>query len=221
MRRLRVQLLPTFHLFVPSVKKSSYRLPEIVETAKDTLTLVDRKFNQGQGHPLHDGLNIAVMEDIQLVHPKLIPSFRSYGLALEYEIQVDVWGECAGHEFSGIACREKVQVVSGWSATASPGSTLPAESDDRPEYHELDSVARHELGGQGPRRWLPGGDGAPEYDDDYTTSATALHGLDANRSPKRSCIVNPFELPTRLDYLDQLLASHSHHIRATPRQPLR
>lgn len=164
MRRLRVQLLSTFTIYVPPTQKRNYRTVEILETNKDALTLVDRKFDGGEGHLLDEGFNISVMEDIQLAHPKLVPSFRSYGMSQEYELQVEVWGECAKSEFLGIACKESVQVVSAWSAAVQPGAAPPAQQEARPEYSELDSTTRHEIAGDIPRRWLPGD--APDYDED-------------------------------------------------------
>lgn len=160
MRRIRVQLLSALHVFVPP--QQNRRDKEVPEIVRDTLVLVDRKFDEGDGQPLVDGLNLADLEGIQLAHPKLLPSFTSYGLALEYELQVDIWGECAKHEFNGIACRETVQVVSGWNA--GPQSTTPfAEADSRPVYQELDpDAALHEIDSEAP---IPGlDDRVPSYD---------------------------------------------------------
>jgi hypothetical protein len=163
MRRMRVQILSTFHIFHSRLPTVSRKEIEEVETAQDTLVLTDRKFEEGSGHVLLAGPNPSVMEGIQLAHEKLIPSFTSYGLALEHELQVDVWGECAGSEFSGIACRQKVQVVSGWNATASQAAGPAVEADARPAYDELDSMIRYEMEGQATRPHL--NDRAPSYDD--------------------------------------------------------
>ncbi|KAF2819366.1 hypothetical protein CC86DRAFT_472172 [Ophiobolus disseminans] len=142
MRRIRVQLLSSFHIFVPSLRHNK-KEKEIAETVCDTLVLVDRKFEEGNGHALTDGLNLADMVGFRLAHVKLLPSFTSYGLALEYELQVEIWGECATREFLGIACRETVQVVSGWNATSQNAAV--AEADPEPVYHELDPDAALDL----------------------------------------------------------------------------
>jgi len=158
MRRIRVQLLSAFHIFVPGSLQSKQNAKDGPDIVRDNLVLVDKKFEDGHGGTLQDGLNLADMEDLRLVHQKLLPSFTSYGLALEYELQVDIWGECASHEFMGIACRENVQVVSGWSSTALQGEA----STQEPVYHELDpDAARYEMGTEGSRPQL--NERAPSY----------------------------------------------------------
>jgi hypothetical protein len=161
MRRLRVQMLAAFNIFLPRPAHGSQPVKENIEVTRDTFTLFDKKFEDGKGEPLFDGLNFTDIAEITLAHDKLLPSFTSYGLALEYELQVEIWGECATHEFSGIACRSQVQVVSGWNATSSLGTsnennTPMSEQDARPAYQELDPmVAQHELEPPERRHELP------------------------------------------------------------------
>jgi hypothetical protein len=165
MRRVRIQMLPAFSILIPRPAASPTR--ELIEVARDTWTLLDKKYDEGSGEPLFDGLKLSDIGEATLAYDKLIPSFSSYGLTLEYEIQVEIWGECAKTEFSGIACRSAVQVVSGWNATPSQNNlgainlSLP-ELDPRPEYQELDPMARpHGLASQELRASLD--DMAPTY----------------------------------------------------------
>jgi hypothetical protein len=154
MRRIRVQLLPAYSIFVPRPGNSGNAWKETVDVARDTWTLFDKKYDEGDGKPLYDGLKLSDLADVRLAHDKLLPSFTSYGLTLEYELQVEIWGECAKHEFSGLASRTQVQVVSGWNVGHPPNdSDLNIESiselDGRPAYHELDPMTtRYELDSQ-------------------------------------------------------------------------
>jgi hypothetical protein len=163
MRRVRVQLLPIFAFFFPRATHGSDTEKEIVEVPRDVITLLDKKFDNGNGEPLLDGLNLADIGDVIPSHDQVLPSFTSYGVCLEYKLQVDIWGECASREFAGINCREQVIVVSGWNAaSAVEGSALPLEEDSRPVYQEVDPMATlHELDSR-ERLELEGG--VPAYD---------------------------------------------------------
>jgi ribosomal protein L31 len=166
LRRVRVQLLSALNTFTTRSTYGSQAAKETIEVIRDAWTLFDKKFDDGNGEPLIDGLNLADLGEVRLAHEKLLPSFTSYGLALEYELQVEIWGECAKHEFSGLACRVQVQVVSGWNAassqnTSSVNNALATDSGTRPEYHEVDPMAasyefdiperRHQLHAGAPR----------------------------------------------------------------------
>ena len=141
MRRLRVQLLSTFSTFVPSPAKARHDTKEVVHVAKDTITLFDKKFDGGDGEPLFSGLDLQEVGDLTMSHEKLLPSFTSYGLCLEHELQVEIWGECVKHEWMGIACRAQVQVVSGWNAIPGPQEDdVILDEDSRPAYQELDPL---------------------------------------------------------------------------------
>jgi hypothetical protein len=146
MRRIRVQLLPTFSVFTSRPANNLYPAKENIEIARDTWTLFDKKFDEGNGEPLYDGLKLTDLGDATLAHEKLLPSFTSYGLTLEYEIQVEIWGECAKHEFSGLACRTDVQIVTGWNAAPPPVDAHGSNAsllglDSRPAYQEVDPMA--------------------------------------------------------------------------------
>jgi hypothetical protein len=153
MRRIRVQLLPTYSIYVPRPGQSANARKEIVDVARDAWTLFDKKFDEGNGQPLRDGLKLSDLGDVRLAHDKLLPSFTSYGLTLEYELQVNIWGECAKHEFSGLASRTQVQVVSSWNMAHPENDTdlnvgSISELDSRPAYHEVDPMSvPHELDG--------------------------------------------------------------------------
>ncbi|KAH3904208.1 hypothetical protein HBI56_176050 [Parastagonospora nodorum] len=166
MRRIRVQLLPVYSIFVPRPGHGNSFRKEIVDIARDTWTLFDRKFDEGNGQLLHDGLKLSDLGDARLAHDRLLPSFTSYGLTLEYELQVEIWGECAKHEFSGLASKTQVQIVTGWNMAHPQGNAdldmgSMAELDSRPEYHEIDPMS-------------------PRYDLD----PAALHELETDTGPR-------------------------------------
>jgi hypothetical protein len=144
MRRVRVQLLSTFSVFIPPLAAG---LPkEHVETTLEIITLFDWKSKDWEGDPLVNGFSLQSLGDIKLAHDQLLPSFTSYGLALEHELQVEVWGRCADSDFSGICCREHVQVVSDWHI-ASLQSRLAASSpsllevEPRPAIQDADLLS--------------------------------------------------------------------------------
>ncbi|EAT78770.2 hypothetical protein SNOG_13746 [Parastagonospora nodorum SN15] len=162
----RVQLLPVYSIFVPRPGHGNSFRKEIVDIARDTWTLFDRKFDEGNGQLLHDGLKLSDLGDARLAHDRLLPSFTSYGLTLEYELQVEIWGECAKHEFSGLASKTQVQIVTGWNMAHPQGNAdldmgSMAELDSRPEYHEIDPMS-------------------PRYDLD----PAALHELETDTGPR-------------------------------------
>lgn len=137
LRRVRVQLLHTFQIFVPNLLTAKNHDKESIDSVRNATILMDKKFEKSEGRLLIDGLKLSDFGDLILGkdNHNMIPSFTSYGLSLEYEIQVDIWAECAEREFSGLACKEKVQVVSDYGVCAPLGDTTPG-----PEYHELDPM---------------------------------------------------------------------------------
>jgi hypothetical protein len=163
LRRVRVQLLSAFNIFVPNPTNSRNNTKESVDVARATTVLMDRKFDKGQGHPFVNGMNLSDLGGLILKghdKHKLLPSFTSYGLALEYELQVDVWGECADREFAGLACKERVQVVTNYQVTAAPPGIAeledPPPAEPGPEYHEFDPMAAvHGMDGTARRYDLP------------------------------------------------------------------
>ncbi|KAF1847497.1 uncharacterized protein K460DRAFT_332545 [Cucurbitaria berberidis CBS 394.84] len=166
MRRLRVQLLSTFHTFVPNSASARHGTKELVDIVKDITTLCDTKFDAGEGEPLRNELNLLEVGNITMAHEKVIPSFTSYGLCLEHELQVEIWGECATHEFQGIACREQVQIVSGWATTSAhhEDGDIP-EEDSRPAYQELDPMLSvHAAGTLSSTHELNSGGAVQEWD---------------------------------------------------------
>lgn len=150
LRRVRVQVISTYETFVPQPNNSVNRKVEHIDTAQRTTTLVDKKFSSREGESLHDGLNLADFVDLRLLETddRIIPSFSSYGLTLEHEVQVEMWGECVKNEWSGIVCKDKVQLVSAWTFShiseedgmAAPGdlhARPPPQAFPPPEYYTV------------------------------------------------------------------------------------
>lgn len=146
LRRVRVQVISTYETFVPQPNNSINRRLEHIDCAQRTTTLVDKKFGSGDGEPLLNGLNLADFAELRMskTDERLIPSFSSYGMTLEHEVQVEMWGECVKNEWSGIVCKDKIQLVSGWTfghapedGEAGPGQSLarpPPQAFPPPEY---------------------------------------------------------------------------------------
>ncbi|KAL6705145.1 hypothetical protein ACN47E_007250 [Coniothyrium glycines] len=142
LRRVRVHLVSVLSIFVPNLKTAKKTRKEEIDVARETIVLMDTKFEKGSGHPLTNGLQFSELGDVTLKgneKHKLLPSFTSYGLTLEYELQVDIWGECADREFAGIACKSRVQVVTDYQVAAAM-ATSALDRAPGPEYHELDPL---------------------------------------------------------------------------------
>ncbi|KAH6625903.1 hypothetical protein C7974DRAFT_396935 [Boeremia exigua] len=143
LRRVRVQLLSTYETFVPQPSNSVTRAQEHTDSATRTTTLFDRKFAAADAEPLTDALDLSAFGDTMLA-PSDTPSFSSYGLTLEHALQVEMWGECVGNEWSGIVCKARVQVVSAWTFGHAPeelGDAVrcarPPEVFPPPEYETV------------------------------------------------------------------------------------
>lgn len=144
-RRLRIQIHSAFHTFVPSVTTVQHgTTKETVDMAKESITIFDQKFESGNGEPLLHGMKLSDVRDIRVLHAKLLPSFTTYGLALEHELQVDIWGECGTHDFMVFACQEQVQIVSALSALSEDEveqiNIRLLEEESGPVYQELDPM---------------------------------------------------------------------------------
>ncbi|KAH9866656.1 hypothetical protein J1614_008349 [Plenodomus biglobosus] len=145
LRRVRVQLHSEFHTFLPTQHGPKRSSKTFVEITRDVTTLLDKKIDKADGKTLFDGLNLLDIEPIRLPSEKLLPSFTSYGMAMEYELKVEIWGECADREFSGFVCIQKVQVVTDWTVPNSDVVGLPVTPG--PAYEVVDPLAAHELSG--------------------------------------------------------------------------
>ncbi|KAI8942127.1 hypothetical protein NX059_000218 [Plenodomus lindquistii] len=140
LRRLRVQLHSAFHTFLPILLNAKKGARELVDVTRDTTTLVDKKIDKLDGKTLYDGLDLSDIEPIRITNDELLPSFTSYGMAMEFELQVELWGECADREFSGITCLQKVQIVTDWKGPPGDAVEMPG-----PAYEEVDPLAALEL----------------------------------------------------------------------------
>ena len=150
LRRVRVQVIAVYETFVPQLKKSVNSAVEHVDRAQRIITLMDKKFSLGEGEPLRDRLDLAQLGDLQIPKndERILPSFSSYGMTLEHEMQVEVWGECVKNEWSGIICKDKVQFVSGWTfshmpegyevtGSGEPHARPPPQAFPPPEYYTV------------------------------------------------------------------------------------
>ena len=153
LRRVRVQVISTYETFVPQPKNSINSAVEHIDRAQRTTTVLDKKFSSGEGEPLHDGLSLADFGELRIrkTDERIMPSFSSYGLTLEHEMQIEMWGECVKNEWSGIVCKDKVQFVSGWTfshvpeedgvdGVSGPGQSLarpPPQAFPPPEYYTV------------------------------------------------------------------------------------
>ncbi|KAG9189631.1 hypothetical protein G6011_06499 [Alternaria panax] len=140
LKRLKVQLNATTNMFVPGEQSGRHAIKANNTSDKKNIVLCDEKFEKEQELALYDGLNLLDVANIEI--PKdIIPSFTTYGLNLEYELQIEISGRCADREWTGIACTQPVQVVTGWQKTPNQ-ATNPFEAGPEPEYQELDPMAQ-------------------------------------------------------------------------------
>ncbi|CBX97370.1 hypothetical protein IAQ61_007208 [Plenodomus lingam] len=173
LRRVRVQLHSAFHAFLPPPHAAKKLSKGIVDVTRDVTTLLDKKLDKADGKTLHDGLNLLDIEPIRLSSDKLLPSFTSYGMAMEYEIKVEIWGECADRDFSGFACLQNVQIVTGWTVPDSDLGGLPVTPG--PAYEEVDPLAGQEPGVSATSRRAPNG-AATQHTADFLPA----YGMAAN-----------------------------------------
>lgn len=140
LKRVKVQLNAVINTFVPGEQYGRHATRAANSSDKKNIVLCDEKFEKDHELPLYDGLNLLDVANIEL--PKdSIPSFTSYGLNLEYELQIEISGRCADREWTGIACTQPVQVVTSWQKT--PNEAInPFEAGPEPEYQELDPMAQ-------------------------------------------------------------------------------
>lgn len=154
LRRVKVQLNSSYNTFVPSETAARRNSQEYLHTERETIMLCDKKYEKGSGEPLFDELNLLEVADIKLINDKIIPSFTCYGLNLEHELQIEVYGKCADREFQGIACTQPVQVVTDWQAQSTTEDVGPwpvyqelehtthaREMDNDQDLQELDDMA--------------------------------------------------------------------------------
>ncbi|KAH7408561.1 hypothetical protein DE146DRAFT_605552 [Phaeosphaeria sp. MPI-PUGE-AT-0046c] len=183
MRRIRIQLMPAYNVLIPRPAINAHVTKELVEISRETWTLLDKKFDEGPGQPLFNGLQLADIGGPLLAHNKLLPSFSSYGVNLEYEMQVEIWGECVKHEFSGLACRTEVQIVSGWNASPPPPINLTDTDGSipmEPVYQEVDPMmALHDLNPEA--RGTNSDNGIPAYES--VTPSIALRETNSRELP--------------------------------------
>lgn len=147
LRRVRVQVISTYETFVPQPKNSVTRAVEHIDRAQRTTTLFEKRFSTGDGESLTDGIDLSSLGEIIVSKgdDRIIPSFSSYGMTLEHEVQVEMWGECVGNEWSGIVCKDKVQFVSAWTLSHVPEgaqgeeqqSARPPQAFPPPEYETV------------------------------------------------------------------------------------
>jgi hypothetical protein len=138
LRRIKVKLHCLFNTFVPPNPKLRRDPDDRVHTEKDEFTLCDKRYEKENGEPLYNGLNLLDVADIKLENDILVPSFTSYGVNLEHEISIEIWGECAGKEWQGYACMQPVQLVSDWHA---PGiHPHDAGPEARPPYLDMHNI---------------------------------------------------------------------------------
>jgi hypothetical protein len=144
LKRLKVQLNAVVNTFVPGETYSRQVTKAANSSDKKSILLCDEKLEKDHELPLFDGLNLLDVTNIELPN-NTIPSFTSYGMNMEYELQIEISGRCADREWTGIACTQPVQVVTSWQKP--PNEDVNSyEAGPEPEYHELDPMAQiHEM----------------------------------------------------------------------------
>ncbi|RAR08127.1 hypothetical protein DDE82_002459 [Stemphylium lycopersici] len=144
-RRVKVQLNSIYNTFTPGDPSGRQISKPNVQTERSQFLLFDKKYEKGNGEPLYDGLSLSDIADVKLINGDFVPSFTTYGLNLEYELQIEITGKCADREWAGIVCTQPVQIVTELQTSArfevaDGGDTYEAEP--RPIYHEVDPMTR-------------------------------------------------------------------------------
>jgi hypothetical protein len=169
MRRVKVQLNFAYNIFTPADPSSRPPKKQFQHAEKGHIMLYDKKYERGNGELLHDGLVLSDIADIKLTEHDFVPSFTTYGLNLEYELQIEITGMCADREWSGIVCAQPVHLV-----TASHAANMlqfedgdaAYESEPRPMYHEVDPMRQlHHLD--------------VTWDDRQVTAVPSIHEFDS------------------------------------------
>lgn len=137
LRRLRVQINHVYSSFYYKQGKTKFTPREIVDVFRVPITLFDQKYESGDGVLLADWMKLSDIGDIRLPHGKIVPGFTSYGVTLEHEVQIDIWGECAKTEFSGVACKQSIQLLPDRQGDSPIEDTAALP---RPEYTEVDPM---------------------------------------------------------------------------------
>lgn len=108
LRRVRVRLLSITHVRIPR-PSSIVSNNELYDKHNGKKDLLDIHFSQGDGQLLFDGLRLRS----EYIPMGIAPTFQTYGIALDYAIEIHVWGECAKERFEKtLVPRGKVLIVS-------------------------------------------------------------------------------------------------------------
>jgi hypothetical protein len=151
LRRIRVRIISNYNVFVPQPKEAMQSLSDHIDRTQHTTTLIDKRFDNKEGEALYDGQNLGETIDLRLpeADDTIVPSFTSYGLTLEHEVQVEIWGECATNKFSDTTCRHSIQIMSGWTMSHVQEDAVgglvhvhenPPPSEFPPPPYEMQSV---------------------------------------------------------------------------------
>ncbi|KAF2662371.1 hypothetical protein K491DRAFT_752985 [Lophiostoma macrostomum CBS 122681] len=118
LHEIRVRLRSTVYVRVPCIGLTGER--DIHDTLYRKFTLLNRRFDRGQGVPVYDGLSL---QDLKHGTPQMrmdetqpdAPDFQSYGLNLMHNIELMIWLECAGEKREVMLCNAPIKIVSGVS----------------------------------------------------------------------------------------------------------
>ncbi|EMD85726.1 hypothetical protein COCHEDRAFT_1187539 [Bipolaris maydis C5] len=102
-RRLKVQLNFVFNIFTPGDPSARPPKKQHMHSERGHIMICDKKYEKGSGKLLYNGLSLLDIADVKLTGHDFTPSFTTYGLNLEYELQIEITGKCADREWSSIA----------------------------------------------------------------------------------------------------------------------
>jgi hypothetical protein len=164
-RSCAIPEIPTVYVRQIGVKLTSIlttRIPyqgfsgdrDIVDS--NEVVIVNKVF-VGRNNVLRNGLQLAELGGLDLA-PTILPSFRTYGLRLEYRIKIVIDGECAMETFRVTALRGRCEVVSNVRREGNGSSVAIAMDEHIPA--PLDQ-AREEPNSE---EQLPAYEQAPNYE---------------------------------------------------------
>ncbi|EUC44889.1 hypothetical protein COCMIDRAFT_96948 [Bipolaris oryzae ATCC 44560] len=142
-RRLKVQLSFVFNVFTPGDPSARPPKKQHVHAERGHIMLCDKKYEKGSGRLLYDGLSLLDIANVKLTGHDFTPSFTTYGLNLEYELQIEITGKCADREWSSIVCTQPVYLTTAprvANLSELEDGFLVYDLEPRPAYQEVDPM---------------------------------------------------------------------------------
>ncbi|KAF2106009.1 hypothetical protein BDV96DRAFT_607792 [Lophiotrema nucula] len=130
LRRIEVALFEKLRVRLPD-KSLLARSDNVDEEHHRERPLLDGRF-PAPGKVIHAGMGLHELGDTEI---RVVPSFKTYGMALTYRIEVKLWIECAGEKYEIPAHKGDIEIL--------PELRRPsdAQDDQMEDYGGIDDVS--------------------------------------------------------------------------------